>query len=37
LFEKQKEEKGRKRSKDQIRQNKEIPTFLMILLVEGKV
>jgi len=29
LFEKPKEEKGRKRSKDQIRQNKEIPTFLM--------
>jgi len=30
LFKRQKEEKGKKRSKDEIRQNKEIPTFLMI-------
>ena len=29
LFERQREEKGKKRSKDEIRQNKEIPTFLM--------
>jgi len=30
LFKRQKEEKGKKRSKDEIRQNKEIPTFLMM-------
>ena len=29
LFKRQKEEKGKKRSKDEIRQNKEIPTFLI--------
>jgi len=29
LSKRQKEEKGKKRSKDEIRQNKEIPTFLM--------
>jgi len=29
LFKRQKEEKGKKRSKDEIRENKEIPTFLM--------
>ena len=37
LFKRQKEEKGKKRSKDEIRQNKEIPTFLMAAAVkEGK-
>ena len=29
LFKRQKEEKGKKRSKDEIRQYKEMPTFLM--------